>query len=207
MIDGERESIATATLAKAFSTDPFIQYSYPDEDVRRRRLPQFFALTWRVAAALGTCDLTTNGEAAAIWMPPDQWRIPRHIMLRNSIRMARAYGAALPRVLDCLGRMEAVHPIEPHWYLMTLGTDPVHQGQGHAHSLLQPRLAQCDAKGLPAYLESGSADNIPFYSKLDFVVLGEVTIPGGPSFWPMWRSPLKLRRSTAASDADDVELQ
>lgn len=190
-INGAREAIASATLAKAFWTDPFILHFYPDEDVRRRRLHRFFALTWRVAAEHDACDLATNGEAAAIWLPPDRWRIPRYKMLLNAPRMVRAYGIALPRVLDCLKRMEVVHPTEPHWYLMTLGTDPAHQGQGHAQSLLQPRLAHCDASNVPAYLESGSANNIPFYSKLGFEVLSEVAIPGGPSFWPMWRSPHK----------------
>ena len=194
-IDGAREAIATATLAKAFWTDPFILYFYPHEDVRRRRLQRFFALTWRVAAAHETCDLTTNGEAAAMWLPPNNWRIPCHAMLRNALRMVHAYGAALPRVLDCLGRMEAVHPTEPHWYLMTLGADPAHRGQGHAHSLLQPRLAHCDTNNVPAYLESASANNIPFYGKLGFEVLREVAIPGGPSFWPMWRPPRKLPRA------------
>ena len=108
-------------------------------------------------------------------------------MLANSMGILRAYNTALPRVLECLARMESVHPTEPHWYLMTLGTDPAHWGKGHARSLLIPRLARCDADSLPAYLESGSADNIPFYQRLGFDLLGEIRVPNGPSFWPMWR--------------------
>jgi GNAT superfamily N-acetyltransferase len=191
--DSVREAVAAKALASAFWCDPFIRHFYPDEAVRKRRLRHFFALTWRATASYGSCDLTPNGEAAAIWRPPGSWRIPRTTMLGNVIGMARAYGSALPRVLGCLHRMEAVHPVEPHWYLMTLGTSRAYQGQGHARLLMNARLAHCDAAGLPAYLESGSAINIPYYQRFGFKLLCEIALPDGPSFWPMWRSPVLSR--------------
>jgi GNAT superfamily N-acetyltransferase len=80
------------------------------------------------------------------------------------------------------------HPGEPHWYLGILGTDPAHQGCGVASALVKPILEQCDADGVPAYLESSKRDNIPFYERHGFRVTGEVQVDDGPTLWPMLRS-------------------
>ena len=79
---------------------------------------------------------------------------------------------------------------EPHWYLMILGVDPPHQGRGVGGELMQPVLAQCDRDGLPAYLETQKARNVPFYRKHGFEVLRETEAPsGGPHWWLMKRAP------------------
>ncbi|MGB6107124.1 MAG: GNAT family N-acetyltransferase, partial [Mycobacterium sp.] len=51
------------------------------------------------------------------------------------------------------------------------------------------RLDRCDAEHAPAYLESSNFDNIAYYHRFGFEVTGEITIPGGPTMWPMWREP------------------
>lgn len=190
-VRGDHERVVV-TLARAFWADPFLIYFYPDEGVRRRRIRRFFELFWRANRDDGLIEVAEAGDAAALWRRPGGWRIPRHIMLAQLPRMAIAYGRAAGRVLASLRYMEVHHPRESHWYLMTLGTDPAAQGHGLGRALVRAGLARCDADGLPAYLESGSAANIPFYEGLGFRLLGEVTVPGGPAFFPMWRAPLPL---------------
>jgi ribosomal protein S18 acetylase RimI-like enzyme len=177
------------TLARAFWADPFLVYFYPDEMVRRQRIRRFFDLVWRANMDDGYIEVAAAGDAAALWRRAGRWRIPRRAMLAQLPRMALAYGPAAGRVLASLRCMERHHPAEPHWYLMTLGTDPAAQGRGLGRALVRAGLDRCDADGLPAYLESGSAANIPFYEGLGFGLLAEVTVPGGPTFFPMWRAP------------------
>jgi RimJ/RimL family protein N-acetyltransferase len=55
--------------------------------------------------------------------------------------------------------------------------------------VLQPVLSICDTDGSPAYLESSNAANMAFYRRLGFVPTGEITLPDGPSLYPMWRDP------------------
>lgn len=180
------------TLARAFWADPFLVHFYPDEVVRRRHIHRFFDLIWRANIDGGCIEVAGAGDAAALWRRPGNWRVPRRKMLAELLRMGLAYGRSTGRVLAALWCMERHHPAEPHWYLMTLGADPDVQGRGLGKALVRTGLARCDAEGLPAYLESGSAANIPFYEGLGFRLRGEVTVPGGPTFFPMWRAPLAL---------------
>jgi ribosomal protein S18 acetylase RimI-like enzyme len=177
------------TLARAFWADPFLVHFYPDERVRQRRIRRFFDLLWRANMHEGCVEIAGTGEAAALWRRPRHWRIARSTMLAQLPRMAFAYGLAAGRVLASLRCMERHHLAEPHWYLMTLGTDPAAQGRGLGGALVRAGLERSDRAGLPAYLESGSAANIPFYEGLGFELLGEVRVPGGPAFFPMRREP------------------
>ncbi len=57
--------------------------------------------------------------------------------------------------------------------------------------LLAANLAQIDALGLPAYLESSNPANDARYERLGFVRVGEFSAPrGGPTVGCMWREPL-----------------
>jgi ribosomal protein S18 acetylase RimI-like enzyme len=92
-------------------------------------------------------------------------------------------------VLPGLARIDAHHPQEPHLYLSVLGTDPSAQGRGIGSALLTPALAQCDADGVPAYLESSKERNVAFYARHGFRVTEELDLPRGPRMWLMWREP------------------
>ena len=185
---------ATATLVRAFDDDPVMRWIFPDDRMRARRLPAFFASTLRgVGLKQPGTEVVTAGEAilgCAIWMAPGTWRPPLRrqlvalpsaiIMLRSRLMTASAtYGALLRE-----------HPHRPHWYLSGIGTDPLVQGTGVGSALMHSRLARCDAAGQAAYLESSKESNVPFYQQHGFRVTSEVTVPGGgPTLWLMWRDP------------------
>ena len=90
------------------------------------------------------------------------------------------------RLLDAVDR---AHPHEPHWYLAVLGVDPSMQGRGLGRALLEPVLDRCDEQFEPAYLETQKPDNLPFYERFGFRVVGEVSVAGSPTMWRMWRDP------------------
>jgi hypothetical protein len=52
---------------------------------------------------------------------------------------------------------------------------------------MRRQLAAIDAAHLPAYLESSKESNIPVYASYGFEVTGALTLPGGPTLYPMWR--------------------
>jgi len=185
-----------ATLARAFFDDPVISWIFPDVAMRGRQLPRFFSVTMRTASLRHAgSEVMVSGNnvlGAAIWVPPGAWlpspwqqlaALPGFIWaLRSRVLVANATYAAIMRS----------HPHQLHWYLSGIGTDPPAQGTGVGTALMRSRLTQCDAAGMPAYLESSKESNVPFYERHGFRVTRELTIPGGgPTLWLMWREPVR----------------
>ena len=131
----------------------------------------------------------------AVWLPPGGTHV-------DDERLASAGFADADRVLgeESLARFgtfmeeaarhhERIMP-EPHWYLMILGVDPPHQGQGVGGQLLHPVLARADGEGLPCYLETAKERNLSFYVRHGFeVVADDALVGGGPRYWMMRRTP------------------
>ncbi|HEY2635810.1 MAG TPA: GNAT family N-acetyltransferase, partial [Solirubrobacteraceae bacterium] len=75
-----------------------------------------------------------------------------------------------------------------------IGVAPGHQGRGLGTRLMRPTLDECDARGLPAYLEASSERNRALYERLGFVVQRELRFAGSPPIWPMLRPPAQTPR-------------
>jgi ribosomal protein S18 acetylase RimI-like enzyme len=180
-----------ACLARAFETDPVLRWLIPGAADRRRRAPRFYAAVLNHLAPAATI-LTTDGHAGvALWLAPRSPRPGWSAEVRYGLRMlANLRGRAL-HGLRLVGEIEAAHPRTRHWYLSLLGIEPLCQGRGLGSLLMQPVLQRCDREGLPAYLESSKEENIAFYRRHGFAVVGEVRVAGGPTLWPMLRPPLR----------------
>lgn len=179
-----------AVLARAFDDDPLMRWILP----RPARLETAFAVLARHThpihegseLAWRNCGV----EAAALWDPPERWRLPVATQIRRGPQFLRAFGRRLPAAMRVLNAMERHHPAEPHWYLHIIGTDPAAQGHGLGGALLASRLEKCDAEGLPAYLESSNPVNVPLYERFGFTVTRELAMPGScPPIHLMWRDP------------------
>jgi ribosomal protein S18 acetylase RimI-like enzyme len=185
---------AVGALTRAFLDDPVMKWIFPDERMRQRRLPPFFASALRSTGlhSEGTEVVVAAGQVqgCAIWMAPGTWRPPLRRQLAALPSVVLRLRSRLPVASMTYGALQRVHPERPHWYLSGIGTDPHAQGTGVGSELMRSRLIRCDAAGEPAYLESSNESNVPFYQGHGFRVTGELTIPGGgPTFWLMWRQP------------------
>jgi len=89
------------------------------------------------------------------------------------------------RVFEHLDRL---HPMEPHWYLATLGVAPDARGRGVGRALLATLLERADRDALPCYLETDVAANLGFYEPAGFRVEQESQVIGA-RVWHMRRPP------------------
>jgi GNAT superfamily N-acetyltransferase len=176
-------------LTLAFHDDPVQRFLFPEDRVYERRGRRNFELLTRRLLGVGAVHVTTGLEGAALWLPPGADLTGGLGGTLFGLRSAFAMGAALRRAAHLLEELARRHPREPHWYLPVLGTAPAHQGRGLGSALLAPVLARADREGLPAYLESSKAENLPFYRRHGFEVVGQVRVEGGPELWPMLRPP------------------
>jgi len=82
------------------------------------------------------------------------------------------------------------HLREPHYYLFAIGVDPADQGKGiGSHLVVHVLNNMCNERGLPAYLETATEENVRFYEKHDFKVREEFRLPKGPKIWTMIYEP------------------
>jgi ribosomal protein S18 acetylase RimI-like enzyme len=179
-----------ASLARAFFADPVAGYLFPDPDHRREALPRFFTLQLaHNYLARGEVYTTDARIAASLWMPP-RARPPRLRDRFAHLLFAPTLGDRLATTRHLTQLLESHHPVVPHYYLGTIGTDPDYQSRGIASALLAPVLERCDVESLPAYLECSREENVAFYEHRGFDVQQQLAAPDeGPLLWLMWREP------------------
>ena len=75
-----------------------------------------------------------------------------------------------------------------HWYLATIGVDPVYQGKGYAGRLLRAKFGEIDKQNVPCYLETNKKRNVSLYQHFGFEVVEEGIIPNiNIHIWAMMR--------------------
>jgi GNAT superfamily N-acetyltransferase len=175
-------------LARAFYDDPVTSWFYPDDARRMRHARRFFAIRQRQLAGQRLIYTTPERSGAALWAGPGRWRED----LRESLMLLPMLPVLLPRIVrstHAVREIERRHPVQPHYYLSVLGTEPQQQGGGIGSALLGPVLRRCDSDGVGAYLESSKESNVDFYARHGFAVTERIELPGGPPLWLMWREP------------------
>lgn len=189
LADEERPG-AEQVLARAFRDSPLNVAVIGTDPERRLRANLHGAMALLpVALAQGLVLVAREGGAARgllVATPPFGWPLPAPSLraqlrrvLGQGLRVARRWGL----VFEALAR---VHPREPHWYLATLGVDPVAQGRGVGSALLAHWLAGVDADAVPAWLETDRQANVGFYRRAGFEVARRTEVLGTP-VWCMAR--------------------
>lgn len=171
-------------LVAAFVRDPVVRWMYPDEGAYRSAFPAIIDGLGGRAFASGGVYLTSDHRGAALWLPPG---IEPDDSAITSIVQRSLAGETRRTTFALFEQMGQAHPQEPHWYLPFLGVIPDFQGEGIGRALLEASLVQCDAAGLPAYLESTNPRNVPLYRRHGFEVSGDIRAGDCPPLIPMIR--------------------
>jgi len=179
------------TLAAAFVDDPVKQHLTGLPHVPPERSLAFFDAFTHIQLAHEHVYVTEGGEAAALWSPPGEWKVPVRQIVRWSPRFVKMYGRRFLPNLKVLLALEGLHPTEPHYYLEFVGVHPDHQRKGFGIALLEPMVERADREGVGMYLENSKEKNLAFYGRHGFQVRAETHLPGrnGPPAWLMWRDP------------------
>ena len=180
--------VISRSLAKAFADDPVFAVLFGGS-VPQPRATRFFEIMGKMQLKHEHVYRTPGSEAAAVWAPPGEWKVPPVDIVKNSPGLIRVFGRRLIPNLKILDAMEKNHPSDLHYYLEFIGTDPAHQGKGLGTALMQPMIERCDREGVGAYLESSKESNVAFYNRFGFQVTKTLTHKPGVPMWLMWRDP------------------
>jgi GNAT superfamily N-acetyltransferase len=178
-----------AALGPAFFDDPVMRWCIPDDERRRRVLPQFFELYAQTFLPYGEVYVTADLTGAALWAPPGQPAVDDRDADDFAERMEDILSVDAARTGELEALLDAHHPHDPLFYLQFLGVEPAQQGHGVGSALMAPVLERCDREGLPAYLDATSARNRILYERHGFRTIAEIAPASGPPLWQMWRDP------------------
>lgn len=181
-----RAEAATSVVTLAFSTDPVARWMYPDPDQYLENFPRFIKAFAGKSFEKGTAYLAPDFAGAALWLKPGVE--PNQDALIGLIWDSTS-SEVQKDLFPILEQMDKFHPKYPHWYLPMIGVEPGRQGSGVGSALLQHSLANCDADGLPAYLESSNPKNISLYERFGFEEIGIIRSGDAPPLIPMLRKP------------------
>lgn len=180
------------TLARAFLTDPVLNWAMRDDERRMGALISMFRHGLEADLKYGEATTTADLMACAIWIPPEA-RFESHTPLDDLLMIPRFIEYAglrrARRIINFFNACEEKRPKSPHYYLDYIGVHPEKQGKGYASTLLHHTLTRLDAKRRPAYLESSNIQNNPLYKRHGFEIIDEIHLQGGPTLWCMWRDP------------------
>lgn len=178
------------TLAQAFQIDPALSWIIPDPGHRSNALRGLFRALVPADMRAGVALRSDGDEVAALWRAPGRAHSGTLEFLRTVIPLVATFGTALPRGLKVQNSIDAHRPRGQFWYLHYVGVRPEHQGKGHGGRIIRAQTAIADGEGLPCWLETATAANVPLYERLGFATQVEWDVPnGGPHFWGMMRAP------------------
>jgi GNAT superfamily N-acetyltransferase len=82
------------------------------------------------------------------------------------------------RVLRWVGEWARRDPQESHWHLGPVAVDPHQQGQGIGTAMLRAFCPIVDDRRSLSYLETDKSENVGFYEKFGFRVVGRAEVLG-----------------------------
>jgi hypothetical protein len=165
-------------LSRALHDESNLVYMFPEDDSRRRVLPQFFLSAIRSGQLQGEIHTTDHADGVAVWIRPNEHEVLGRWTLNP--RFAKLHAT----VADVRKRLTA----GPHWYLKVFGVDGGRLDRSLGAALIQPVLIEADAHGVPCYLETFSEEKLGFFREFGFQISGAGRIPDdGPNFWAMTR--------------------
>ena len=191
-LGAERTREAALVLAEAFMTDPGWRAIAPRRDsAARRMLRRYFrGAATRAIRYGGRVEAATRDGVLvgiAIGYDADGWPPPARSFPHEAWGVILAGPGPTWRGLVGDSKLEAAHPAGRHAFLHTLGIDPAHQRSGAGTALIESLIARHGDGETPIHLTTANPENLPYYRRFGFEVIGKATLPRGVPLWSLLR--------------------
>lgn len=170
---------AARVIAQSFADDPLTSFMLPFRRTRVKSLLKFFRVYGEINIKAGRgFGAGEPLQGVAFWKFPGQDSLSISVKSLGKLMplLFTMYPIGYLRAGDVLKQIEAFHAKhapEPHFYLDNLGVLPSSQGRGLSSRLIRPFLKMADEQKVPAYTDTVTKSNVPFYEHFGFRLVGE----------------------------------
>jgi GNAT superfamily N-acetyltransferase len=184
---------AARSLADAFATDPTMAFFFPGRrEARWELVAEFFAILMSARLSLGmpVMVLKTNGRILGAVSGYDTRRLEWPTPETNQwAQLKEGQNGLAGRFKQYDAISKRFSPKMPHYYLGALGTHPSAQGQGTGGLLINAfcALSRADEKSEGVYLDTGNPDNVAFYQRFGFELIGHGELDSKTSLWCLYK--------------------
>ena len=158
-----------------------------DPERRRRALEQFFLPVLRGLYDRGVilgafCENTLVGVCGMARPGCCQPPMREKLLVFPAVAFRTPLDAPL-RIFRWSRAWARHDPSEAHWHLGPVAVAPHLQGKGIGGAMLAEFCARMDACCMLSYLETDKPENIAFYQKFGFAVIGQAQVLGVPNWF------------------------
>ena len=183
-------------LALSFQDDPGTVHIEPDATRRAAVLPAFFR-TFVLASLDEGGDLVVAGDPVqgiASWFGPERHGPSPAAMGANGFGdvLGQWGPEATGRLIAMVTELDSQHERltdGAHLRLEFFGVEPGAQRTGIGTALIEHGHRQADEQGLPCYLETFTQENVRYYERRGYAVVGEYAIGDGVPVYGLIRPP------------------
>ncbi len=182
---------AARTFARAFAWhEPFYEWLMPEESTREERIYELVEADLRDRFVdEGWCWTIGAGAAITLWIPPLSGSGEEKLAARRSDEDYAKYGEHADGLRAGDALINSLKPPQPHWFLDTIAVAPEYHRQGLGARLLDHNLEIREAAGDVCALDTHTEDNIGFYGRRGFEVVGHGPLSPGLDVYVMVRQP------------------
>ena len=173
-----------AMLSKAFAGNPIHVRAFGADRVLARN-DTFFRVGLSVFGGDRLAALDGSRLVGfAHWVESPGCRVTAVQRVRLLPALVRGLGIrASLRVSAWLSAWAANDPADAHWHFGPIGVDPDFQGRGVGRQLMTAFCAALDERSASGFLETDKPENVRFYERSGFGVIGEVPVIGVPTYF------------------------
>ena len=191
-LDASEVGEALGVLARGMRDNPVHVAAFGGDPARREKdLQRLFGAAFAVMGLHEHMLVARAGDGRIVgvcgMMPPGDCRPGSGRQLRMLPGLLRIGPRAAGRTMRWMGAWAKRDPDGRHWHLGPVAVDAHLQGAGIGSKLMRVFCARMDAAGEDAYLETDKPENVGFYERFGFEVLGEAEVLGLPN-WFMLRN-------------------
>jgi ribosomal protein S18 acetylase RimI-like enzyme len=177
---------AVGVIARGMRDNPLHIAAYGDDPARRLHCHAILAAgLFRVASAQEPIVATHDGKIVGVTgaAPPGTCQPSPRQRLALLPSLARLGPRTAARVGKWFATWAEHDPDEPHVHLGPLAVDLHLQGQGIGSLIMEEHCRRLDEANLVGYLETDKPENVRFYERFGYEVVGEASVIGVPNWF------------------------